>query len=94
MGMPRYNYKKQNTRGIISFRLHWSLDINQYGSTTQITGTSNGDYDVEYFTLKYDRDQEKLYYKEGGYNITINVNPKTRQLYMPSDFGTLYLNKQ
>ena len=56
MGMPRYNYKKQNTRGIISFRLHWSLDINQYGSTTQITGTSNGDYDVEYFTLKYDRD--------------------------------------
>ena len=76
------------------FRLHWSLDINQYGSTTQITGTSNGDYDVEYFTLKYDRDQEKLYYKEGGHNVTINVNPKTKQLYMPSDFGTLYLNKQ
>ena len=32
-------------------RLHWSLEINQYGSATQITRTSNGDYDVEYFTL-------------------------------------------
>ena len=76
-------------------RLHWLLEINQYGSATQITRTSNGNYDVEYFTLKYDRNQEKLYYEEGGYIVSIKVNPKTKQLYMPSsDFGTLYLNKQ
>ena len=44
---------------------------------------------VEYFTLKYDRKQENLYYKEGSHNVAINVNPKTKQLYMPSDFWNI-----
>ena len=76
------------------FTFYWTLEINQYGSTTQIVETSIGNYDMETYTLRYDRNSEQLYYRDGGGNVTIGVDPYSKKLYMPSEFGTMYLYKQ
>ena len=76
------------------FTFYWTLEISQYGSTTQIVETSIGNYDMETYTLHYDRNSKQLYYRDGGGNVTIGVDPYSKKLYMPSEFGTMYLYKQ
>lgn len=73
---------------------YWTLEISPYGSTTEIVETSRGGYDMETYTLSYDRNSKQLYYRNSGGNITINVDPYSKKLYMPSEFGTMYLYKQ
>ena len=76
------------------FTFYWTLEISQYGSTTQTVETSIGNYDIETYALSYDRNSEQLYYRDGGGNVTIGVDPYSKKLYMPSEFGTMYLYKQ
>lgn len=76
------------------FTFYWTLEINQYGSSTQIVETSIGNYDMETYTLRYDRNNKQLYYRDGGGNVTIDVDTYSKKLYMPSEFGTMYLYKQ
>lgn len=71
-----------------------NLEINKYGYATQFMQMQGGPMDVEQFTLKYDRSSEQLYYKDGGWRITIQVDPYNKKLSMPSSSGTLYLYKQ
>lgn len=76
------------------FTFYWTLEISPYGSTTQIVETSIGNYDMETYTLRYDRNNKQLYYRDGGGNVTIDVDTYSKKLYMPSEFGTMYLYKQ
>ena len=76
-----------------SFKMYWALEIDKYGNTTQIVSSTLGS-EIETFTLKYDRQEQHLYYKQGGLNVTFEVDSKSKQIYMPSDYGTLYFYKQ
>ncbi|MBR4153960.1 MAG: hypothetical protein IKY67_04260 [Paludibacteraceae bacterium] len=74
----------------------WKLNIlSKSGKTQQVVISSNNPYfqDIEWFNLKYDRNSQQLYYIEGSIRINIEVNSQTKTLYLPSEHGTLYLNK-
>lgn len=73
--------------------IFWSLEIDEYGNTTQIIYNPQGGSEVELLHLKYDRISQQLYYKDGGLNITIEVDANNKCLYMPSAYGTLYFKK-
>ena len=73
--------------------IFWSLEIDKYGNTTQIIYNPQGGSEVELLHLKYDRISQQLYYKDGGLNITIEVDANNKCLYMPSAYGTLYFKK-
>lgn len=75
-------------------QLYWSLEIDKYGNATQIIYNPQGDSEVELLSLKYNRDSEQLYYKDGGMAITIQVDSYNKTLSLPSSSGTLYLYKE
>ena len=75
-------------------QLYWSLDIDKYGNAKQIIYNPQGGSEVELLSLKYNRNSEQLYYKDGGMTVTIEVNPYNKTLSMPSSSGTLYLHKE
>ena len=73
--------------------IFWSLEIDEYGNTTQIIYNPQGGSEVELLHLKYDRISQQLYYKNGGLNISIEVDANNKRLYMPSAYGILYFSK-
>lgn len=54
-----------------------TLEIDKYGNTLEIIEYSNGGYEMNNFTLKYDRNTQKLYHKDGSLTINYKVNPSS-----------------
>lgn len=75
-------------------QLYWSLEIDEYGNAKQIIYNPAGGSEVELLSLKYDRQSNQLYYKDGGMTITIQVDSYNKTLSLPSSSGTLYLHKE
>lgn len=71
-----------------------NLEIDKYGNATEFSQIQGGSLDIEQYTLKYDRSSEQLYYNDGGFRITIQVDSYNKKLYMSSSSGTTYLYKQ
>ena len=66
-----------------------NLEIDKYGNATQFMQIQGGSMDVEQFTLKYDRNSQVLYYRDGGLRITYQVNPSSQTI-SAGDNITLY----
>lgn len=56
------------------------LEIDKYGNATQLIKSSTGAAEYELIDLEYDRRAQKLYYKDGGHNISIDVNARNKSL--------------
>lgn len=54
-----------------------TLEIDKYGNTLEIIKYSNGGYEMNNFTLQYDRNTQKLYHKDGSLTINYKVNPSS-----------------
>lgn len=53
------------------------LEIDKYGNTLEIIKYSNGRYEMNNFTLQYDRNTQKLYHKDGSLTTNYKVNPSS-----------------
>ena len=56
------------------------LEIDKYGNATQFMKSSTGAGEYELIDLEYDRRAQKLYYKDGGHTISIDVNERDKTL--------------
>lgn len=56
------------------------LEIDKYGNATKFMKSSTGAGEYELIDLEYDRRAQKLYYKDRGHTISIDVNERDKTL--------------